>query len=134
MRPNIWVPVAMFVVGVSLIAAAVITGEADVTLFLVFPVFSGSSAVFMLGTLFIVLSFFVGFFMLALGQAEAQRMAFGPDRQAAVKHEPRTEYGGVVLVGPFPIAFGSDRKMAVVMLVVGIVIAIIVLGLLVMLL
>jgi uncharacterized protein (TIGR00304 family) len=47
--------------------------------------------------------------------------------------EKKTQYGGVVLVGPLPIAFGSDRKIAVIMLVLGIAMAIALISVLLML-
>ena len=54
------VPIGLFVAGVVCIAASVLTGEAEVSLFLIFPVFSGVSGLFLLGTLLIVLSFIAG--------------------------------------------------------------------------
>lgn len=133
MKPRIWIPIAMFVGGLVLIASAVATDEAEVSLFLIFPVFSGSSGLFLLGTLLIVLSFIIGFLMLAMGQMELQTSGAWPGTMP----EPRSgtkpvkkEYGGVVLIGPVPIAFGSSRTMALFMLVLGIVLAIILLGIL----
>jgi len=132
MRPVVWLPVLVFAAGVVCIAIAVASGEAEVSLVLIFPVFSGSSGLFLLGTLLIVLSFFVGFAMLTMGQLEMGRFEqeIGkPPEQHAVKKE--SKFGGVVLVGPVPIAFGSDRGIAVIMLIIGIVLAIVVLGLVV---
>ena len=53
---RMWVPVALFVAGACLIGEAVATGEAEVSLVVIFPVFTGSSAVFLLGTVLILLS------------------------------------------------------------------------------
>jgi uncharacterized protein (TIGR00304 family) len=135
MHPRLVVPVMFFAAGIGLIGLAVAQGDADVSLFLVFPVFSGSSATFVLGTAFILLSFVSGFILLAMGQAEAA----GMDLQRTVEgvggagRQSRTRYGGVVLVGPVPIAFGSDQKIALAMLVVGIVVAVALLGVLLLL-
>lgn len=130
MRPVVWLPVLIFVAGVACIAAAVANGEAEVSLLLVFPVVSGSSGLFFLGTILIVLSFFVGFAMLAMGHAELGRLQTDPGQAAGRPGAQKdTRYGGVVLIGPVPIAFGSDRNMAVIMLVVGIAVAVVVLGL-----
>ena len=132
MRPVVWLPVVIFIAGVACIAAAVAEGKADVSLVLIFPVFSGSSGLFLLGIALIVLSFFVGFVMLAMGQIQMGRTR--EESGQAVAQQPterKTKYGGVVLIGPVPIAFGSDRTMAVIMLIVGIVLALIVLGLIV---
>lgn len=133
MRGRIWIPVAMFAGGGALIAWAIAIGEAEVSLFLIFPVFSGSSGLFLLGTMLIVLSFIVGFISLAMGQAELQlsnqwRKDATDTRTTNIL--PKKEFGGVVLIGPVPIAFGSTRALAILMLVVGIVTAIILLGIL----
>lgn len=133
MRQRIWIPVSMFAAGLALIISAVATGEAEVSLFLIFPVFSGSSAPFLLGTVLIVLSFIVGFLMLAMGQLELQTTGTWPQttRGPGAGQEPvKKEYGGVVLIGPVPIAFGSSRSIALFMLVLGIVVAIVLLGIL----
>ena len=124
------VPIGMFLGGIALVAAAVVTGEADVSLVLIIPVFSGSSALFLLGVLLIVASFIVGFVLVATGSVEVE-----PSQGAQETASPmstgsrRTEYGGVVLVGPIPIAFGSSRNMAIVMLVIGVVATVLLLGL-----
>lgn len=129
LRPIIWVPIAVFVSGLACIAAAVAGGEAEVRLFLIFPVFSGSSWLFILGTLLVVLSFFVGFAMVAVGGSDAHRsqpgsVEFHPPSAA----QRKSTYGGVVLVGPIPIAFASSRNMAIFMLILGIALAIVFLG------
>jgi len=123
----------MFLGGLVLIAYAVATGEAEVSLFLIFPVFSGSSGLFLLGTLLMVMSFIVGFAMLAMGQVElqaAQALSWKTDEPQTRAEAPKKEFGGVVLIGPLPIAFGSSRAMALFMLVLGIVVAIVLLGIL----
>jgi len=128
------VPIAIFASGVALIASAVATGEAEVSLILIFPLISGSGGLFMLGTVLIIFSFVIGFALLAMGQLEVQQAMLGPGPGGTARERrPRTEkkYGGVVLVGPVPVAFGSDRTMALAMLVVGIVMAVVLLGVLI---
>ena len=101
MTPRMLVPIALFVAGVSLIVVAVATGEAEVSLFLIFPVFSGSSGIFLLGTLLIVFSFIVGLSLMMMGQAGLARGALEPLPTAKeIEAGARTRYGGVVLVGP----------------------------------
>jgi len=130
---RMWLPVAVFFAGMASIAAAVATGEAEVDLVVIFPVFSGSSGLFLLGTVLIILSFLIGFAILAMSQAElATNMAL-PSVAQKPTVEKKTQYGGVVLVGPFPIAFGSDRRIAVIMLVLGIAMAIALISVLLML-
>jgi uncharacterized protein (TIGR00304 family) len=126
MRPRVLVPIVLFVGGIALISLAVASGEADVSLFLIFPVFSGSSALFVLGTVLILLSFVAGFAFLALGQHELVVSSLPWADKTAGGGEPqtKTKYGGVVLIGPIPVAFGSDKKIAWTMLAVGIAVAV----------
>jgi len=132
LRQRAVVPVALFVGGVTCIAASVLSGEADVSLFLVFPVFSGSSGLFLLGIALIVFSFLAGFMFLMMGQAAlAAQDAYVPESgRVGERAKADTKYGGVVLLGPVPIAFGSDKVMALTMLVIGIVFALVALLLL----
>ena len=126
LRPIIWIPIAVFVSGIACVAAAVAGGEADVSLFLIFPVFSGSSWLFILGTLLIVLSFFIGFAMIAVGGTEADRSQPGSvEPRSPATTQRKTTYGGVVLIGPIPILFASSKNMAILMLIVGIALAIV---------
>jgi len=129
LRPIIWVPIAVFVSGIACIAVAVVGGEADVRLFLIFPVFSGSSWPFIVGTLLIVLSFFVGFATIAFGGTVADRLQPGSvEPRPPATSQRKTTYGGVVLIGPIPIAFASSRNMAIFMLMIGIALAMVFLG------
>ena len=129
LRPIIWVPIAVFVSGIACIAAAVGGGEADVRLFLIFPVFSGSSWLFILGTSLIVLSFFVGFAMIAIGGTGADRSQPGSEEpRSPATTQRKTTYGGVVMVGPIPIIFASSKNMAIFMLMIGIALAMVFLG------
>lgn len=120
-------PIALFVAGILCIAAAVLSGEAEVSLFLIFPVFSGSSGLFLLGIALIVFSFISGFLLLMMGQVELASETAYPEFAGGVSstEKARPRYGGVVLLGPVPIAFGSDKSIALAMLVVGIVLAIV---------
>ena len=114
-------PLLMFAAGITLIGTAVMTGEADVSLVVIFPVFSGSSALFLLGTVLLILSFLAGFAILAMDNVEVERReAQPPGRARSTETGPKTRFGGMVLIGPIPIAFGSDKNIAVLMLALGV--------------
>jgi uncharacterized protein (TIGR00304 family) len=125
-----WLPVVLFAAGVALILAAVAAGTADMSLFILFPVFTGTSPLFVTGALLIVMSFFVGFALIMMGQLEALRHV--PDMPQELEaeihggaipesHKTKPDFAGLILIGPIPIAFGSDRSIAIFMLVVGVV-------------
>jgi len=127
-----WLPVVLFAAGVALILAAVAAGTADVSLFILFPVFTGTSPLFITGVLLIVMSFLMGFALIMMGQLEAIRHApeMPEDIEAEVhggavpeSHRTKPDFGGLILIGPIPIAFGSDRSIATLMLVIGVVLA-----------
>jgi uncharacterized protein (TIGR00304 family) len=131
MQSRLWLPVVLFVGGIGMIVASVASGEADVSLVVVFPVVSGSGGLFLLGTVFVVVGMLLGVALMTMGQlemAEYQRVISGGKREFERPTEKRTKYGGVVLVGPVPIAFGSDLRTAIIMLIAGIVIAIVALA------
>lgn len=124
-------PIALFIGGMALIGASVASGEADISLVVIFPVFSGTGGVFLLGVSLVVLSLLIGFVFMAMGQMEAmefQRQAGGDVARPGNYPKSETKVGGVVLIGPVPIAFGSSMKVAIVMMVVGIVLAIVALA------
>lgn len=131
MMSKTWLPIVLFIGGAICIAAAVVTGGAEADLVLIFPVFSGSSGLFLAGIGLIVLSFFSGFAMLALTQSESMERTPATREEDGIQR--KTSYGGVVLIGPVPIAFGSDKRIAFFMLVLGIAAAIILVGILLML-
>ncbi len=117
------IPVLMFVTGLVIMGIAVASGEGEVSLVLIFPVFSGSSAMFMLGTALIVLGFMTGFFMMVRNQMDTIRAGDYP-AEDGISRPAETKYGGVVMIGPIPIAFGSDKKTAFAMFVIGVILAV----------
>ncbi len=100
MRAASLVPIGLIVVGLALVALAVADGGASLALVVVLPVLYGRSLEFVAG----VLLFVAGLFALPL--------AFGP--VAPVEAEPEEDAspssggsGGLVLIGPVPILWGS---------------------------
>jgi len=128
-----WRPVGVFMAGVASITAAAVSGEAQVQLFIIFPVISGNSLLFILGVLLIVASFILGFVLAATSITETEPTpppgSTGATAQTEETPQKKTRFGGVVLIGPVPIVFGSDRRMALTMLLLAIVLIAIVLAL-----
>lgn len=123
MNARIMLPISIFLAGICAIVASVAAGQAEVSLFIIFPVFTGSSWLFVLGTLLVILSFIIGFLLLALGTAEIAAGHVELPVRENLRTQPKqqeTGYGGVIFIGPVPIAFGSSRTMALAMLLIGI--------------
>lgn len=99
---------ALFAAAVVLLVASVATGEGEIGLFLIFPFIVAWGPMAVAGSVLLflaIISFFVGF--LRSGEV-VPRDADGHD--PAAKTEKK--FGGVVMIGPIPIVFGSDRKTA----------------------
>ena len=105
MRPVGYVSLAAIVVGAALIVAAVAEGRALVYLVVVIPVVSGSSAVFLLGVVLLA----AGLFSLPWSLAGSLPEIVPPEEET-VDSKSGTASGGVVLIGPVPILFGSWRR------------------------
>jgi uncharacterized protein (TIGR00304 family) len=135
---------AALVGGVALLVLAAVRGEARLYLVLVFPVVTGEGAVFALGTLLlmagIVLAFLSWAPMMAHpaeGPPQAPAPATPPSPSGPVgpegpAGEGGTRWGGVVFIGPVPIAFGSAPRTTALMLaaavVMGLLLLVFVLG------
>jgi uncharacterized protein (TIGR00304 family) len=115
--------------GIALLGWAVSRGEAEFYLFIVFPVVTGSGAIFASGALLFMVGVIATFFGLSMRAAEGMAEEYGdaPPRQAAHPDQlaqagapaPRggAEFGGVVFIGPIPIVFGKGQRMGKWMLV-----------------
>jgi uncharacterized membrane protein len=102
-----WVPVVLLVLGVALVADAVVRGTASLALVAIIPVISGSSAEFLVGVVLLL----VGFLTIPF--------AFGPFLEPTTSaplpgrtEAPSAEVGGLVLIGPVPLFFGSWKDVS----------------------
>jgi len=102
--------------GITLIILAVMRGEASIALFLIFPVIYGSGFLSMIGVLLIMLSIFLLFlspFYELKAHAEPVRYKeHEPMLEPHKEVKEKTKIGGVIMLGPIPIVFGSDKSTA----------------------
>ncbi len=129
MRPLRFLGLALLIAGVALVAASVAMGQGQVYLLLFIPVFVGTGAVGLLGILVV----FLGLFLTSFGSAmrgvplpiePASQPAMAPDAPAPpAVPAPPAKFGGVVMLGPIPIVFGSDARIAKWMMVLGLILA-----------
>jgi uncharacterized protein (TIGR00304 family) len=103
-------------------------GDGSSVTIIVFPFFVGNSWYAGIGGLFLCLAFifvFMGFFSgyELLGWREMEEEFFGDERsskdqsgqpQVQRKRRTRVQGGGVILIGPIPIIFGSNTKLTVI--------------------
>ncbi len=99
--------IAAIVAGGALVVDAVIRGRASVAWVVIVPVISGGSAEFLAGVALLI----VGLFLLPFVFAPALEPPTGP---ASPKTRPTgtSAAGGLVLVGPVPLLFGSFRDLS----------------------
>lgn len=106
----VWtLPLALVVAGAALIADAVARGEATVVWVVVVPVVGGASLEFLAGTLLAVAGIVTVPFA-AFGSAEWERSL--PSGTPPGDAAPSSGAGGLVLIGPIPIFFGSWRSVS----------------------
>ncbi len=105
---------ALLAIGLLMTALSVYSGLIRFYLVLIIPVLTSDNA---LGALSL-LAVFAGIILMMIGPAfgeegrEDYRAEEVDDAQRASGE--RTKVGGVVLIGPIPIVFGSDKKMALI--------------------
>ena len=114
MRGTRAVSIALWGLGVALIADAVLRGGAEVSLVVIVPVVSGQSAEFLLG----IVCVFAGFLTLPWLLFDRVPLASPPEERAAEPTSPslrpptQVGGGGLVLIGPVPILFGGWRNVS----------------------
>ena len=130
-RPVRLVGLVLFVIGLVLLAVGFLQGEATLVLFVIFPVVTASGLWSVLGILLVIAGFFLSFLGFASTMEAPVPPPSSPEPSAAAPPSPappQKRWGGVVLLGPIPILFGSDPKFAWWMVLVG---ALLVVGLVV---
>ena len=100
MRAASLLPIALIVAGLALVALAVADGGASLALVVVLPVLYGRSLEFVAG----VLLFVAGLFALPLAFGPVAPAEAGPEEDTAPSSGGS---GGLVLIGPVPILWGS---------------------------
>ncbi len=118
----------LFLSGIFIIILAVIKGEASIALFLIFPVIYGSGVLTILGILLIML----GVFLLFLSPFSYESIKGAPispmeyeyqepnEKIGGEEIEKKAKFGGVVMIGPIPIVFGSDKDTAMLSVIIAI--------------
>jgi uncharacterized protein (TIGR00304 family) len=120
--------IVLAICGIVLLGYSVASGEGTAGVVVFIPVFYGSGLFAFLGVLCIMAGLFLGFFGIAKGLGEAREFEDTRESQSPQPTRPRTQKsikgGGVVLIGPIPVIFGSDAKTAIVLVVLAIILII----------
>ncbi len=124
MRPARILGPVLLVAGVAALAVGFLQGQASLNLFVIFPVITATGGWSALGILLLIAGFFALFLAWpsmppvtppTASEPVAASTPVEPTPAAATRR-----WGGVMFLGPVPVVFGSDAKIARWMLVVGI--------------
>ncbi len=120
MYGKFYLSACLIISGIVIFGLSLIRGEGGIFLFFVFPVFYSTSLLGGFGIFLIFVGIFILFFMPFF--SSFPRFSEPPNEVEHVHHdnEKRSHYGGVVLIGPIPIIFGSDKHIAFYMIIAAI--------------
>jgi len=113
--------VVLFCVSVALMAASIASDDGQVGLILIFPFIVAWGPLAVAGAVLLLLAVlcaFVGIW--SAGEAAPREVGGSGEGAADATGKRESRFGGVVMIGPLPIAFGSDKETAKGMMIVGI--------------
>jgi len=114
--------ICMIVAGAALLVYCIAIGEMQVALVLIVPVVFGSSILGILVIGLIIAGVFVAIadsFLSSERESSPDRL---PNEDGLTGTAQRKGFGGVVLIGPIPIVFGSSKRMALLAAVIAVII------------
>ncbi len=104
--------------GIFAIAYSALSGNSNFALFVIFPVIYGSDPVLLLGSLLLMFGLFLFFASPSMYYEPAQTEIVEDENIGReVEEERKSRYGIVIMLGPIPIAIGSDRNMLLLSLI-----------------
>lgn len=130
MRINRYLIIAVLLIicGIALVGLSIASGEGSAGVVLFIPVFYGTGILAFLGVLCIMAALFLGFLGIATQMGATEEYEAPQEQRPYSGTRPRTEKkikgGGVVLIGPIPVIFGSDAKTAMVLVVLALILII----------
>ncbi|NPA74580.1 MAG: DUF131 domain-containing protein [Euryarchaeota archaeon] len=109
MRNLLALSAILFISGIAIIIISALSGNGGFALVLIFPVFYTSGPLGALGMLMILAGIFL-FFLAPFAGTEMHPPSTPPPEPHHTTEKKKVNYGGVILIGPIPIVFGSDRE------------------------
>jgi len=109
-----------FIGGFIFFSIGAVTGEVEVGFFLIFPFLIGSGIFSTFGIILVFISILLFIFGFAFGRKYNFNEQF--ERTGKIKEKKTMRGGGVVLIGPIPIVFGSNWKITIIMMIIAVLI------------
>lgn len=126
------VSLIIMALGLALLIYSIYSGGSRFYLFLVFPVVASNDIFGALGIIaliigFIVLMVSISFSSVSTGLDSLADLVDDDNESEikVIKKKPKVSSGGLILIGPFPIVWGSDKKVGKNMLYVALIITVI---------
>jgi uncharacterized protein (TIGR00304 family) len=113
-----------FICGVVIFAIGVLSGEVETGFVVVFPFLVGSGIHAFLGFICVFIAILLFMFGFVGIVADTSSLKVEEDNEHYPQKKTSVKGGGVVLIGPIPIVFGSSWKIAVIMIVLVIILII----------
>ena len=108
----------LFLAAIALLIISVITGESEFGLFIIFPFIVGAGPIAAIGAILLLVAILLAFIAFASRVPQEKSMVIqSPQSQEGSSVDRK--FGAVVMVGPIPIAFGTDKKIAWIMALIG---------------
>jgi len=112
-----------FVLGIIFFFIGILAGDVEAGFVLIFPFLAGSGIYAVLGFLFMFIAIILFIFGFARTARESIDLPYDKDTYD-IKRKKSVKGGGVVLIGPIPIVFGTSWKIAVLLMIVAIILII----------
>ena len=123
MKRNNIISILFFILGLVFFTIGMLTGDIKTGFVLIFPYIIGTGLFALLGTVFIVISLIL--FMFGVMGITIKSIDLQNDNENYEKESKKiVKGGGVILIGPIPIVFGYNWKIAIIMTIFAIVIII----------
>ena len=113
----------LFVIGIIFFVLGYLQGDLQTGIFVIFPFIAGSGIFAFSGFIFIFIAILLFTFGFSTG-IESDKIRYEKNNTQQIK-KTSVKGGGVVLIGPIPIIFGSNWKIAVFLMILAIILIIV---------
>lgn len=120
------IAILFFILGLVFFAFGIFSGEVETGFVLIFPFLVGSGVYALIGFIFVLFAILFFIFGFVKNQAYLEKNSFNDeDKDSFESREKKSvKGGGVVLIGPIPIVFGSNWKIAFILMLIAIILII----------
>lgn len=108
-----------FVISIIFFVLGFLKGDLQTGIFVIFPFIAGSGIFAFTGFIFIFIALLLFTFGFSTG-IESDKIRYEKDNAGQIK-KTSLKGGGVVLIGPIPIIFGTNWKVAVLLMILAII-------------